>query len=151
MTPRNVVPWVGVGVLVLIAVVWSVWPASGPQTAAQRAHELATELRCPDCQALSVADSSSTSARAIRADLARRTKAGESSASIRQVYVDRYGASILLKPQNSGLGLLVWGLPVVAGALGIAGLAFALARWHRLAPPRATAADEELVREARRT
>ncbi len=149
MTARNVVPWVGVGVLVLVAVVWSVWPTSGPQTAAERAHELATELRCPDCQALSVADSSSTSARAIRADLARRTKAGESSASIRQVYVDRYGASILLKPQSSGLGLLVWGLPVVAGALGIAGLGFALARWRRLAPVRATAADEALVREAR--
>lgn len=56
---------------------------------------------------------------------------------------------ILLKPSGSGLGLLVWGLPVVALIVGGAGLAFALARWRRT--PRLVASDEDeaLVRQSR--
>jgi len=142
---RRVLIWGGAALLIVGALVWAAWPSGRPQTAADRAHELATEIRCPDCEALSVADSSSSSAQAIRADLARRTKAGESDAEIRSVYVARYGVSILLKPQSSGLGLLVWGLPVLAFALGAAGLAFALARWRRQPRLHATDADEELV------
>ncbi len=149
MTARRAAGWGGLALLVVVAVVWAAWPSSGPPTAAARAHELATELRCPDCQALSVADSPSSSARAIRADLSRRTRAGESDAQIRQVYVNRYGQSILLKPSSSGLGILVWGLPVVAVALAVAGLAFAFTRWRRQPRLRATAADESLVERAR--
>jgi cytochrome c-type biogenesis protein CcmH len=146
---RRAVGWGGLAVLVVAAVVWAAWPSSGPPTAAARARELATELRCPDCQALSVADSPSSSARAIRADLARRTRGGESDAQIRQVYVNRYGSSILLKPSSSGFGIIVWGLPVVAVALAVAGLAFAFTRWRRQPRLRATAADEALVERAR--
>jgi cytochrome c-type biogenesis protein CcmH/NrfF len=139
----------GAALLIVAALAWAAWPSSGPRTASQRAHELATELRCPDCEALSVADSSTSSARAIRADLSRRTAAGQSDAQIRQTYIDRYGDSILLKPSGSGLGLLVWGLPVVALIVGGAGLAFALARWRRT--PRLVASDEDeaLVRQSR--
>jgi cytochrome c-type biogenesis protein CcmH len=145
VTGRRVLAWGGLAALVVGALVWAAWPSSGPPTAGQRAHELATELRCPDCQALSVADSPSSSARAIRTDLEHRTAAGQSDAHIRQVYVNRYGASILLKPSSSGLGILVWGLPVVAVAVGAAGLALALARWRRQPRLTATDADEALV------
>ena len=149
MTGRRLVLWGGAAALVVGALVWAAWPSSGTTTPAARAHELATELRCPDCQALSVADSDSSSAEAIRADLARRTKAGESDAEIRQVYIDRYGDSILLKPPSSGLGLLVWVLPVVAVALAIVGLGLALVRWRREPRLQATDADEALVHGAR--
>jgi cytochrome c-type biogenesis protein CcmH len=149
VTTRGALSWAGLAAVVVAALVWAAWPSSGPRTAAQRAHGLATELRCPDCQALSVADSSSSTARAIRADLQRRTAAGESDATIRQVYVNRYGESILLKPSGSGLGILVWGLPVVAVALAVAGLGFAFARWRRQPRLRATPADEVLVERVR--
>jgi len=149
MTGRRLVLWGGAAALVLGALLWAAWPSSGSTTPATRAHELATELRCPDCQALSVADSDSSSAEAIRADLARRTKAGESDAEIRQVYINRYGESILLKPPSSGLGLLVWVLPVVALALAIVGLGFAFVRWRREPRLEATDADEALVQGAR--
>ncbi len=148
MTSR-VAAWGGAALLVVAALVWAAWPTSGPPTASQRAQELATELRCPDCEALSVADSSTSSARAIRADLARRTAAGQSDAQIRRVYIDRYGDSILLKPSGSGLGLLVWGLPVVAVVVGGAGLAFAFARWRRAPRLRASDEDEALVQRTR--
>ena len=146
---RGALSWTGLAALVIAALVWAAWPGSGSLTPAQRAHELATELRCPDCQALSVAASSSSTARAIRADLQRRTAAGESDARIRQVYVDRYGESILLKPSGRGFGVLVWGLPVLAVALAATGLGFAFARWRRQPRLRATPADEALVERVR--
>jgi cytochrome c-type biogenesis protein CcmH len=110
---------------------------------------LAAELRCPDCESLSAADSQTQSARAIRRDLRDRVAEGQSDAQIRQVYVDRYGESILLKPEQDGLGLIVWGLPVLFVVLAGAGLVIALRRWRRTEPMTATAADEELVRSVR--
>ncbi len=149
MTGRRLLVWGGAAALVVGAIVWAAWPSSGTATPASRAHELATELRCPDCEALSVADSNSTSAEAIRADLLRRTKAGESDAEIRQVYINRYGESILLKPTSTGLGLLVWVLPVLALALAAVGLGLAFAKWRGQPRLQATEADEALVEEAR--
>ena len=65
------------------------------------------------------------------------------------MYINRYGESILLKPPSSGLGLLVWVLPVVAVALAIVGLGFAFVRWRREPRLQATDADEALVQGAR--
>ena len=149
MTGRRVLVWGGAAALVIGALAWAAWPSAGASTSAARAHELATELRCPDCQALSVADSDSSSAQAIRADLARRARAGESDAEIRQVYINRYGESILLKPTSHGLGLVVWVLPVVALALAAAGLGLAFARWRREPRLHPSDADEALVQRAR--
>ena len=141
-------PWAALGVVVVVALVWVAWPGHEP-TVRERAHDLATELRCPDCEGLSVADSSTSSARAIRADLRRRVAAGESDDDIRQEYVDRFGESILLNPEGGGLGLLVWGLPVLVLVVGAGGLVLALRRWRREPAMHATPADEQLVERAR--
>ena len=79
----------------------------------QRQRDLAAEIKCPECQGLSMGDSDSTTARR-RADITARIAHGESDAQIRQAYVDRYGESILLKPEAKGIGLIVWALPVAA-------------------------------------
>jgi cytochrome c-type biogenesis protein CcmH len=63
--------------------------------------------------------------------------------------VDRFGESILLRPEGGGLGLVVWGLPVAALALGAGGLALALRRWRRQPQLHPTEADEALVERAR--
>jgi cytochrome c-type biogenesis protein CcmH len=138
------------GVVAVAVVAWVAWP-SGSESPADRARTLAAELRCPDCESLSAADSQTQSARAIRRDLRDRIAEGQSDAEIRQVYVDRYGESILLKPEQSGLGLLVWGLPVLFVVLAGAGRVVAFRRWHRATPMTATEADEELVRSVRRS
>jgi cytochrome c-type biogenesis protein CcmH len=150
VTARRVVPWVLLGIAVLAALVWAAWPSDEGSSGDDRARELATELRCPDCEGLAVADSSTSTARAIRVDLKRRVAAGQSDEQIRRAYVDRYGESILLKPEGSGLGLLVWGLPVAVLILGAGGLAIALARWRRTPHLHATEADEALVGNERR-
>jgi len=145
---RSWLPWIALGVVAVVVIAWVAWP-SGAKSDAERAHALAAELRCPDCESLSAADSQTQSARAIRRDLRDRVSEGQSDAEIRRVYVDRYGESILLEPEQNGFGLLVWGLPVLFVVLAGAGLVVAFRRWRRTEPMQATAADEELVRTVR--
>ena len=136
--------WVALGLVVVVAVAVVLWP-SGSQSPSARAHDLETQLKCPECQGLSVADSQAPTSRAIRADIKRRIKAGESDGQIRQAYVDTYGESILLTPQDSGVSLLVWILPIVVLALGATGIVFALRRNRGEPHLHATEADERLV------
>jgi cytochrome c-type biogenesis protein CcmH len=131
------------GVLVLL-----VWPGGEP-TRAERARNLAAELKCPECEGLSVGDSSAPTSTAIRDDIKRRIDRGASDAEIRQAYVDRYGEEILLSPESSGIGLLVWVLPVLVLVLGATGIWFALARARREPRLHATTADEVLVERER--
>lgn len=137
-------PWLALALVLAVVLAILLWP-SGTRSAAARAHDLATELRCPECQGLSVADSNAPTSKAIRADIKRRIADGQSDEEIRQVYVDDYGEDILLSPQSSGIGLIVWVLPVLVLALGAAGIWFALARARREPRLHATAADEALV------
>jgi cytochrome c-type biogenesis protein CcmH len=88
---------------------------SDPPTEAERARAIAAELRCPDCQALSVAESHTMAADAIRGEIAAQLAAGRSPQEIREHFVARYGDWILLAPTNP----LAWWLPgvvVLAGA-----------------------------------
>ena len=62
---RAWLPWVVLGVVVVVVVGWVAWP-SGAKSDPERARSLAAELRCPDCESLSAADSQTQSARAIR-------------------------------------------------------------------------------------
>ncbi|MEX1009601.1 MAG: cytochrome c-type biogenesis protein [Acidimicrobiia bacterium] len=137
-------PWLALALVLAVVLAILVWPG-GAQTPAARAHDLATELRCPECEGLSVADSNAPTSKAIRADIERRIAAGQSDAEIRQVYVDDYGEDILLSPQSSGIGLIVWVLPVLVLALGAAGIWFGLTRARREPRLHATEADEALV------
>jgi cytochrome c-type biogenesis protein CcmH len=146
---RRLLPWLALAAVVVVTLAVVVWPDGGDASPSARARALAEEFRCPECQGLAVADSSAPTARAMRADIRTRVAAGESDAEIRQAMVDRFGESVLLKPEGEGLGLLVWGLPVVAVVLGAGGLGFALWRWRRQPPAHATDADEALVERAR--
>jgi cytochrome c-type biogenesis protein CcmH len=141
-------PWIALGVVVAIALAVVLWP-NGSQSTATRAHSLETEFKCPECQGLSVADSQAPTSRAIRADIKRRIADGQSDEEIRQAYVDRYGETILLTPQDSGVSLIVWILPVVVLALGATGIVFALRRNRDEPHLHATPADERLVERQR--
>jgi cytochrome c-type biogenesis protein CcmH len=141
--------WVALGVVVVVAVAWVAWPDGGDRSARERTRDLSSELRCPDCEGLSVQDASTSTARAIRADIGQRVRAGESDEEIRQAYVDRYGESILLNPEGDGLGVLVWGLPVLVLLVGGGGLVLALRRWRSQPAMRSTDADEEIVARER--
>ena len=85
-------------------------------TTDEQAQRLAAELRCPDCQALSVAESHTAAADAIRAEIAEQLAAGRSLDEVRQHFVDRYGQWILLQPADP----LIWLLPLAMIAVGVA-------------------------------
>ncbi len=139
------VPWLGLAVVVVIAVV-VLADRSGPSSApASRSARLQTEIACPVCTGEAVADSNAPESRAIRTDIASRISAGESDAQIRDAYVAIYGERILLTPSNDGIGVVAWGIPVVALVLGAAGIAIALRRWSRTPRLTATADDVDVV------
>jgi len=115
---------------------------------AARAHAIASDLRCPVCQGLSVADSPSETAKAIYDDIRRRVDAGESDSAIKAHYVASYGEWVLLKPRTTGISALVWILPATALLLGAAGLAFAFRRWRRQPVLAASDEDRALVEAA---
>jgi cytochrome c-type biogenesis protein CcmH len=81
------------------------------------------------CQDLSVADSPSVLAGAIRKDIAVRLRAGQSPDQIRTHYVASYGDWILLSPPKAGIGLLAWLLPLGLLVAGAAVAGFAVRRW----------------------
>ncbi len=138
-------PWILLGVLAIGAIGYAAWPRRGDESLTAHTRRLSSEIRCVDCQGLSVADSATSTARATRADIRARIARGESDAGIRQVYVDRYGETVLLKPASDGIGVLVWALPIAALLLGAGGLWIALRRWQRQPRLTATDADEALV------
>lgn len=88
-----------------------------------RVQALGKQLRCPMCQGLSIADSSSSAARAQMDKVRELVAAGKSDQEIRDYFTSRYGEWALLEPPATGMNLLVWLLPLallVGGGLAIA-------------------------------
>lgn len=97
----------------------------------EQVRRIASELRCPVCQNLSVADSPSELAQQMRALITEQLKAGKSPEEIKAYFVAKYGDWVLLAPEPRGLNLLIWVLPFVAAAGGIIFVAFVTRRWAR--------------------
>ena len=116
---------IGLALGVLALVVITSIAAAQPPTPAERAEALSRELRCPDCQGLSVAESPTRSAQAIRAQIGDLVAEGASDDAVRAHFVARYGEWILLGPSQP----LVWLLPfAVIAAAGIGLGAWLVAR-----------------------
>jgi cytochrome c-type biogenesis protein CcmH len=117
-----------------------------------RVGALAGRLRCPDCQSISVAESDSQTARAIRDEIGRMVAAGRSDQQVLDHFVARYGPWVLLDPPPRGITLLVWLLPA-AGLVAGVGLLAAYRRRTSLrgAPPAWTEAGTEAAVAAETT
>jgi len=122
----------------------------GPPTPSQRAHHIASEIRCPTCRGLSAAESDAAAARAVRDEIRRRVGAGESDATIRSFLASRYGSDILLRPGATGVAGLVWAIPAGVAVVTLAGLAAAFRKWGARPGRGPTEADRALVDEALR-
>lgn len=92
---------------------------SGSGTLARTQH-LETLVRCPACDDLSVAVSNATSAIAVRHEIATKVRQGQSDNQILTSLESVYGTSILLSPPASGLGVLLWIVPLLVVVLLIA-------------------------------
>ena len=141
--------WVAMGVVLLGALAVGLQPDETARTPEERVFDVASGYKCPTCRSQSVADSEAPSAKAIKAEIARRLEAGDSEQSIRDYLVGRFGEEIVLTPSSSGVTGRVWVIPVVAVALAIAGLALAFRRWRRRPSVQVSEEDRERVAAAR--
>jgi cytochrome c-type biogenesis protein CcmH len=123
---RVLLPLVVLGVALLIG---SGAFDSSPQTVAQRAAAIEADVRCPACTDVSVADSNSTTAIAVRHQIEGLVAAGSSDADIDQTLVSEYGQTILLVPPDAGGFPLIWVIPAVLGAATL--VAVGVLFWRR--------------------
>ena len=105
--------------------------ASAPQDSAldARTRSLASELRCPVCQGLSIQDSPSELAQQMRDLVQQQLRDGKSDNEIKQYFVGRYGQWILMEPPAAGFNWLVYALPAIALLGGALMLVNLLRRW----------------------
>ncbi|HTW11006.1 MAG TPA: cytochrome c-type biogenesis protein, partial [Acidimicrobiales bacterium] len=97
----------------------------------ERTLQIAGQYRCPVCEGETAAASQSSEAVEIRAYIGQALSEGHSPAQIRSYLMSRYGESILEKPPASGVGVVLWALPVLVVLLAGGGLGFAFVRWRR--------------------
>jgi cytochrome c-type biogenesis protein CcmH len=87
-----------------------------------RARNLSEELRCMVCQNQSIDDSEAPLAHDLRVLVRQRLEAGDTDRQVLDYLVARYGDFVLLRPPFKAETLLLWGLPPLALAIGIAAL-----------------------------
>jgi cytochrome c-type biogenesis protein CcmH len=142
-------PW---WVVLALALVVALLAGSGvfsstPPTAAQRALSIESDIRCPSCEDLSVADSSAETAVTVRAAIRQQIAEGRTDQQIKASLVDEYGSAIVLVPPAAGWSLLIWVLPAGGGVLAVGLLVVVLARRRRLASQDPDQAAAELEAE----
>jgi cytochrome c-type biogenesis protein CcmH len=116
MRVRRWAPAIAAGALVALASLLAVSALSAePATLREQADQLETELRCPDCAGVSVAESPTRPAAEIRRQIERLLGEGRTPDEVRQHFVDRYGEWILLSPRP----VIAWLVPVVALVVGV--------------------------------
>jgi len=79
----------------------------------QRTQEVASLLRCPVCQGMSVADSPSEMAINMKEQVRELLARGYTEEQILKYFELSYGQFVLLKPKFEGVNSLVWLLPLV--------------------------------------
>ena len=107
----------------------------------RHAAEVASHLRCPVCQGLSIADSPSAMAINMRGQVRELVARGYDDDQVDRYFVNSYGEFVLLKPKFHGAGAVVWVLP---GLLLIGGLLIIVFKVKSMSRP----ASEAPVSEA---
>lgn len=138
--------------LLVFGLLWAVaTPAWGQEldstSVDAAAAEIASQLRCPVCRNQSVLESSAELAREMHRLIREKLAAGESPEAITEYFVAKYGEWILLKPEPSGINLLVYLLPLAVVLIAGAVLQGRIRSWVRTG----TASRKEtftMVREA---
>lgn len=109
------------------------------------AYAIAKTLRCPVCQGLSVADSTSEAAVMFQRRIRELVAAGYTEDQIRDYFVERYGEWILLDPTTQGMNAVLYLVPALllgAGAVWIGGT---ITTWRKEPDEVPLPSDEGLV------
>ncbi len=106
---------VAVVAVVLVAVVSQ--PSS--TTRASRIAHLESVVKCPACDSLTVGQSNAPSSVAIRHQIERMVTSGRSDGDILSALQSQYGSNITVTPSTSGIGVVLWAVPVVLAVGGV--------------------------------
>jgi len=104
----------------------------------ERTAELTSVTRCPVCQGLSIADSGTMIAIAMKEEVRQFIAAGYTDEQILLYFEASYGEFIRLEPKATGFNLTVWIAPAAALLLGL----FLIIHRMRSKPSPAAAADD---------
>lgn len=110
-----------------------------------RTSAVASELRCPVCQGLSIQDSPSDLAQSMRAVVRDQLAQGKSAGEVKAYFVAKYGEWILLAPSASGFNLLAYLLPAVALIGGGVVIVGAVRRWTAVVVDQAPSAARSVA------
>jgi cytochrome c-type biogenesis protein CcmH len=107
--------WVVLGLILLVAVVWTVTAirSAQPETLDQRTIDVARQLQCPVCHGESVADAPSPLAQEMRSLIREELSQGMSEQQVVAYFHARYGDEILESPPMTGFTGLIWLGPVL--------------------------------------
>ena len=79
---------------------------------------LIKEYRCVTCPNQSIADSGAPVAQAMKAEIYRRLKNGETPASIRTYLISRYGEYVVYRP-GLDTNPWLWAIPFIMSTIGL--------------------------------
>lgn len=108
-----------------------VTPSAAELELEQRTREVASQLRCPVCQGVSIEDSPTDLARDMRNVIRDQLAAGRSPEEVKAYFISKYGEWVLLEPEPRGFNLAVYVLPILALAGGTGLVAASVRRWVR--------------------
>ncbi|HEY8468197.1 MAG TPA: cytochrome c-type biogenesis protein CcmH [Longimicrobiales bacterium] len=93
--------------------------------------ELASQIRCVQCQGLSIQDSPSELSKEMKQIIREQLAAGRTPEEVKAYFVARYGEWILLDPPARGLNLAVYILPILSLLGGAVVVVVLVRRWTR--------------------
>lgn len=107
--------------LLVLAILLLALPAPAPAapTLEDQVYAIANELMCPVCSGQTVAESNSTLAQQMRAQIRERLLRGETREQILAYFVSQFGESVLAAPPKRGAGLALWLAPVIVFVVGV--------------------------------
>ena len=100
-----------------------------------RTAAVASQLRCPVCQGLSIQDSPSELSQQMRAVVKDQLRAGKTPDEVKAYFISKYGEWILLEPKPHGFNILVYAMPIALVVVGLAVIAVAVRKWTQPANP----------------
>lgn len=66
----------------------------------------------------------------MRNELIAAVDAGSNDGGVLQTFIDKYGATVLAAPPNSGFNRILWITPFFALAIGVIGVVFVVRNWR---------------------
>jgi cytochrome c-type biogenesis protein CcmH len=116
------------GVFAVIAICLAVisFVQTGSQSDDTRAKRISQQLRCIECEGLSVAESETPTSKTIVRDVQRRVEDGQSDAEIFNYYESVYGEFIRLAPTTNSGNWLIYVVPVFLVIILIASIVLSI-------------------------